>query len=98
MCSDVPNQIDDIRRHVALKAENRIDTTLAVGASVDVVAQKHDAVTIAHGTPNLVENVIESRNVAVDVADGDSCHVDRASVTATFQRRERTLLCPAVGI
>jgi hypothetical protein len=42
----VPTQADDIRTHLPLKPENRVDAAFGVGTSVNVVAEEYDGVVI----------------------------------------------------
>jgi hypothetical protein len=48
-----------------------IEDTLRVGAAVDVVTQEHEDVLLADLRQEAREEIVERREITVDVADGD---------------------------
>ena len=71
-----PDQTNNFRFGLALKSEDRIHASSRVGAAVDVVAKKHDCVAWAALTSNLIEDVVQSGKIAVDVPYRNRGHAD----------------------
>src|SRR4051812_25678392 len=71
----VSPQANDPCADLVLKPEDCVHAAPGVRASVDVVAEQHDGVTTGGLAAKLAEDVVEGREVAVDITDGDCGHV-----------------------
>jgi hypothetical protein len=70
----IAHEAHDLGGRLAPEAENRFHATSRIAPSVDIVAEEDDAVILAGLTSNLVEQVGEGREVAMDVTDRDRGH------------------------